>query len=234
MRSLLKIAEPVPDINNPFGDDKLERTYLSNALTEMISDVEEPLVVALDGASGKTFFLDRWTHEYGQVVLAGENKPCIVSFNAWQDDDVEDPLLAVVGQLHRYLPARAERLTDAKIKEELGSKITRVAESVSRITSKGLRVVSQSMAAKTGMDAAALVDVFSNFQAHRVEAYAGVIQARVDLRMRITNLASLVHSTTGRPLVVVIDDLDRCKPTFAIALLERIKQRATCGVCAWD
>lgn len=60
-RSLLKIAEPVPDINNPFGDDKLGRADLSKALTEMISDVEEPLVVALDGAwgTGKTFFLDR-------------------------------------------------------------------------------------------------------------------------------------------------------------------------------
>ena len=224
-RSLLKIAEPVPDINNPFGDDKLGRADLSKALTEMISDVEEPLVVALDGAwgTGKTLLLDRWVREYGAGALSEKGSPCVVSFNAWQDDDVDDPLLAVVGQLHRYLHARANVLKDAKVKEDLCSKVTRVGESVARIASKGIRVVSSSLAEKIGVDVAALVDVFSNFQARRVEAYADVIQARADLKARMMSLAALVHSTTGRPLVVVVDDLDRCKPMFAIALLERIK-----------
>lgn len=42
-------------------------------------------------------------------------------------------------------------------------------------------------------------------------------------RKRLNELAAKTNSDTGRPLVLFIDELDRCRPDFAVKTLERIK-----------
>ena len=43
------------------------------------------------------------------------------------------------------------------------------------------------------------------------------------MKEQLTTLAAAVHDETDQPLVFIIDELDRCRPTFAIELLERVK-----------
>ena len=60
----LKRKELVLDPNNPFEDDATcTREELADSLTGLIKDIEEPLVIALDGewGTGKTYFLERWS-----------------------------------------------------------------------------------------------------------------------------------------------------------------------------
>lgn len=113
-----KRPELVLDSNNPFSDDKLlDREDFSQELSGLVADAEEPLVVALNGAwgTGKTYFLDRWIQSMRNMKKEGRAHPCVISYNAWQDDDVDDPLLALVGQLHHYLHARCKK-DDSDIK----------------------------------------------------------------------------------------------------------------------
>ena len=120
----LKRQEEVMDPSNPFGDDVLSRTQFAYALEELVSDAKEPLVIALNGGwgTGKTFFLERWVARLRSKGTEGKELPCAISYNAWQDDDLEDPLLALVGQLHHYLHSKA-RGGDLPVKESLKSKV---------------------------------------------------------------------------------------------------------------
>ena len=221
---LLKRAEPVLDPNKPFSDDRLERSDVAVALTNLIAEEQEPLVVALNGGwgTGKTFFLERWVQSMRAGALAGKESPCVISYNAWQDDDLEDPLLALVGQIHHCLHERYQK-NDLSIKEDTASKLETAGQAVVQGMSVVAKHAGRVVEHYLGVDPAEFVKDFANYQAKRVVDYSAAIQARVDLKERLGDVARAVWEKTGRPLIVVIDDLDRCRPSFAVPLLERVK-----------
>lgn len=57
------------------------------------------------------------------------------------------------------------------------------------------------------------------------EAYAGYISQKDSIVSFRKNLSTLANkfSTSDFPLVIMVDELDRCRPDYAILLLERIK-----------
>ena len=78
----LKRADLVIDPNNPFGDDATKtRAELANALSSLIEDTEEPLVVALNGGwgTGKTYFLERWAASLEKKAKNGKQKPHVLT-----------------------------------------------------------------------------------------------------------------------------------------------------------
>lgn len=220
----LKRAEPVPDPNDLWADDILERHLYASVLTSLVDDGIEPLVVAVNGGwgTGKTFFLNRWGQEF-ERPLSNDSKPGrVIYFSAWQDDDLEDPLLAIIGQLHRNLHARPLK-GDEGIKESAQTKAAKVVESANRVLTKLGKHVDNFAEHWAGVRLVEAVKDFSNQMAQRVDAYSEAIDARVDLKKRLRDVANEVYEESGKPLVFVIDDLDRCKPSFAIATLERVK-----------
>ena len=221
---LLKRAEPVLDPDKPFSDDQLGRSDIAVALTNLIADEQEPLVVALNGGwgTGKTFFLERWVRSMRGGSLSGKESPCVISFNAWQDDDLEEPLLALVGQIHYCLHERY-KTNDPSIKEDATSKLKAAGQAVVQVMGVVVKHAGRGVEHYLGVDPAELVKDFANYQAKRVVDYSAAIQARVDLKERLGDVARAAWEETGRPLIVVIDDLDRCRPSFAVSLLERVK-----------
>lgn len=220
----LKRPEPVLDPKDPFSDDALGRKDLAKALTGLVGDAVEPLVVSLNGCwgSGKSFFLKRWVCSVENLREGKVAVPCVVYFDAWQDDDLDDPLLALVGQIHRKLHARPAQ-NPANIKEDFESKAKRFFDSANKVLTKSAVHISRAVEHYSGVNPADIVKDFANQLAQQVERYSGAVESRSDLRRRLSELSSAIWTDTGMPLIVVIDDLDRCRPTFAISLLERVK-----------
>ncbi len=56
-----------------------------------------------------------------------------------------------------------------------------------------------------------------------LEEYVYQRATKDELKNNLTNMAEEVFKETGHPMVFIIDELDRCRPTFAIELLGRVK-----------
>ena len=80
----------------PFKEDKLNREQIAPILTT-IADVysDSGAVLAIDGewGSGKTTFVKMWR----QYLINNGYKT--LYFNAWETDFIEDPLIALMGEL---------------------------------------------------------------------------------------------------------------------------------------
>ena len=200
----LKIVEPEVDPESPWRDDVLERKDIAERLTSIVRGQEVPFVISLDGrwGTGKTFLLKRW-----QQDLENQGWQAIY-YNAWEDDFAGDPLISVTGQLSAHLKKGSHW---AKVRK-LGSLVAPFVQPVASTAS----------IATTGVP---LPNVPRRKQAppSHLADYLEKRAAKDELKQHLADLAAEVRSDTDQPLVFIIDELDRCRPTFAIELLERVK-----------
>lgn len=201
----LKLEETDVSSAAPWKDDVLGRGPFADALTSLLDGQRCPLILGVHGAwgSGKTFFLKRWRAD---LTCRGYKA---IYFNAWDDDCCGDPLVATLGQLW-------ESLKDGDLKE-IGQSIK--AAAMPLLTRTVFSAVRKVTADVVDLDEQALKSQGEK----AVDEYLAARANREELRRRLAAMAARVVDTTKHPLVFIIDELDRCRPTFAIELLERVK-----------
>ena len=190
----LKVVEPSIDPNNIWDDDKLERERIAERLTAIVEDQEAPFVVSLDGRWGTgKTFLLK--RWQAQLERAGFQA---IYFNAWEDDFCDDPLLAIIGQLSGHFD-------DGKFKDV-----------ALKIANFGVGLLTKQL---TG----SAIDLTEFKPESVLNDYHDQRRTKEKMKTELRALAKDVKQDSGKPLVFIIDELDRCRPTFAIELLERVK-----------
>ena len=199
----LKLSEPEIDSANPWSDDLLARQGIATRLTNLVATQGPPLSISLHGqwGTGKTFLLRRWQKT---LELGGYQA---IYFNAWEDDFCDDPLLAMIGHL-------AEHFEGNKFKELA----RRVAELALPLIKENLLGV---LKATTGVTIK--LDQQEQGSKTPLDAYLEQRATKDQLKSQLAQLSKEVTRETSHPLIFIVDELDRCRPTFAIELLERVK-----------
>lgn len=206
----IKLAEAEINENNPWSDDALDRKFCAETLTKFLENQTAALTIGVNGAwgTGKTFFLRRWEQS---LKKSGYE---VVYFNAWKDDCLDDPLIAIVGQLLMALKEIGLRGLCLDVKKSAGALVKNTFLSfLNGVIEKGCgidfsKVIKESWDKGTGT---------------AFDEYISQTEARDDFRKKLQTLANKVYEETGKPLIYIVDELDRCRPDFAVKVLERIK-----------
>lgn len=201
-----------------FNEDLLDLQDFSQRLTKFIATehdfVDGGLVIGLSSkyGYGKTTFLNMWRVS----VLETKEHNLVIYLNAWESDYIGDPLFAIVSALAETVQnagGSAGGLLEAA--KDLGWFTTAIgSQVVNKLT--GIDPVSASETAEKkkeerNEDNPLSMDAFS--------AYEGRKAAMNSLKGAITEIVS---SSSPKALFLV-DELDRCRPDYAIAYLETIK-----------
>ena len=187
----------------PFEHCKLKRQQHAVNLTNIVKNVNQPFVLVLDAkwGDGKTTFIKMW-----QKHLEKEEIDTIY-FNAWENDFYEDPFMAFLGEISQHFK---------------GKKIDGLLKTV---RTKAVNIVKNIVSDKINDFTGGTIDLQKKIDEGFVEQELTRYEnQKTALREFKTALTTLVQENKKKtPLVFFIDELDRCKPTYSIALLERLK-----------
>lgn len=198
-------------------DRKVRADFLSNYLDE---DICRVLNLDSPWGAGKTYFLTNWRLQ----ILSEKSRP-VVYFNAWENDFLGDPLLSLVSVIRDQLSKQGEKpnLVKNKVKnftKRAGELAVAIAPSVIKAAAK--KHLGEDFL--DVLDGDATSEVAEKFVEKVLNKNQEAINAVAHFKSSLGELFSIVSSSNGgKPVYIFIDELDRCRPTYAIELLERVK-----------
>jgi len=224
MNSLLKKPDqPHISETDAWKDDPFDRKRDAEMLSRLIaSSVTDPLVLSLQApwGSGKTTFLKRL-----QVHIKNEFAIPSISIDAWKNDESQDPLLTIISEIKLSLERKATQAKSSEIKGAFGKTITAIADKGSKLVMPAVAIAAELMLPGAGIGTAAagvgdLGERLLDAQDERRRAEPNFREALAEAR---DLLARRKKNGPVLPILLIIDELDRCRPDYAIKMLERIK-----------
>lgn len=193
--------------------DLLNRGEFIAFLTEVIETkltAKEQYSFAIDGlwGAGKSFVLD---------CLEGrlKSKYLVIRYNCWKHDYYEEPLIGLLSEFAKAL--NTEQTFDYE-EHEKKFKI---------LLGKGINAIIKPMIeAKTGLNVDQIVGEFNNIR--DVLSLQHVDASKVNANLPVDALIEQIQDCLAqlfldsRGIVLLVDELDRCLPDYAIKVLERL------------
>ncbi|MCS0388853.1 KAP family P-loop NTPase fold protein [Vibrio diabolicus] len=202
--------------------DLFQRKAFGDRLYNLISNSDENLVLALDAqwGEGKSTFIKMWA---GENRNKSEHPLETIYFDAFENDYQKEPFLALASEIYELLEDKAENK-----KQEFKDKAAQVFKTFSRgVIKTGIRIGTAGAIDGTLIDQAekeisTLVSeqvdslISSKFESSKADKLA-----LKNFKTFLSDIA--LNHTEGKRIVFIVDELDRCRPDFALELLENIK-----------
>ncbi|WP_226390333.1 KAP family P-loop NTPase fold protein [Penaeicola halotolerans] len=198
---------------NPFANCKLAREPYASILTDIVNTYSDGFVLAINNewGAGKTTFVKMW-----QQQLKNEGFQTIY-FNAWENDFDNNPLVALVSEL--------QTLTNEKNKEVFKSVVEKGAVLVKNIAPALVKSLIKKYVAD--IDDIAINSIEDATKAsteileEELKEYASKKKTIIEFRKELEKFVK--QADNSKPLIFIVDELDRCRPNYSVEVLEQIK-----------
>lgn len=205
-------------VESPFKFDALNRKPSIETLTNLLNSLKGPFVLTIDSpwGTGKTTFIRMW-----KAVLESQNFTCLY-FNAWEKDFSTDPLIAFLGEFEalerEILPKNNNFKKYFNKAKKFGTVLSRrILPLVGKIATSALLDIDEAIKAS-------LSDIISGGIKDAIDAYLVEKDLIAKFHESLSKSIATLHERGKKDqLIIFVDEVDRCRPTFAIELLERIK-----------
>lgn len=202
-------------------EDALDRNADLNSFCQLLSHSNSMNSIALDGrwGSGKTFFvkqcallinaknsLSNIDKDIAESILKvakqsnsfeglTDNKLLAVYFDGWENDSNEDPILALIYRIVQQLDLKTNGFDLNHLAHILGT----IGDA---ITGRPITSVFECLNER---------NIFDEIRKHE------------DLETTIKKFFEEILFEKAEQLIIFVDELDRCRPSYAVRLLERIE-----------
>ena len=191
-------------------------------LIENISKNKRSTSFAINGTwgCGKSFVLDMLEEQLTPTQDADNatDKYFIIRYNCWKYDYYEEPLVAIVAAIISVIENKTKLFPNSKEKMELLGMLKATGVAL-------LSMVNSAVKEKTGVDFQTAYETVRKGEKegaiayeneHKYDVYFGFNQV-------IEKLSSLLQDLANKyTVILLVDELDRCLPEYAIKVLERL------------
>ncbi|WP_440064997.1 KAP family P-loop NTPase fold protein [Pseudomonas syringae] len=217
---------------DPWKNDLMNRKGVAKFLSQHLdaSDHIKVLNVNSEWGSGKTFFLQAWRTEQYAI------RPCIY-FDAWKHDYSGDPFVSLVATIREQLQSQLGKDADAtRTLSKFTSSAAKTLMAATPVIAKGL--VKKYLAVESDDLSEAINETLSDAAEKAVEHLISSNKETLEtvdtfkkVFIALLGKARIQKTSSSKPAYIFIDELDRCRPTYAIELLERIKHLFDISEC---
>jgi hypothetical protein len=226
----MRLVTPPLTINesDAFANDALDRKAYGEALLNLVQRSNDELVISLDGqwGEGKTTFVKMW-----QGLLSEASIPNIY-IDAFANDYLDDAFISIASAITSFVEKNIEKESSEKA-AELKSKTKKIGGQLLSWSTK-VAVKAATLGVIKESEIGELIDIkndlakgasnlLGNIIEERLASHSSDIELIEEFRKLLSEIPSKLQDQSENPLVIIIDELDRCKPSFAVEILEKIK-----------
>lgn len=214
---LKKTSKTIIDKEDPFLNCKLEREPIADNLTKIIEGIDGGFVLSIDSpwGTGKSTFIEMWVQKLTNEKQNDEKQNNIfpIYFNAWENDFQDNPLIALIGELAKNLKGSYADLNINDLKK-----------TSEKLFESGLFNIINHLIKKLSLGLVKIEEISETINGTLIRNHFENYEKKIELKNEIKEtFKKIKEELKVEKVVFFVDELDRCRPDYAIQTLEKIK-----------